>query len=134
VMSTHLVDEARRLDRIVMMHRGSVIADDAPDALCHDAGSLRLIVRSPDWSPDRHRDAMGDTDDQWRRVASRWSRPIDAHELDRAGSIAESLASQGVAFELTPPTLADVFELLTGATLDDSHPSRRADADDAGEA
>lgn len=36
--ATHLVDEAKDADRIVVLHHGLVRADGRPEALCHEAG------------------------------------------------------------------------------------------------
>jgi ABC-2 type transport system ATP-binding protein len=52
VVSSHVMDEARRCDRLILIREGQVIADDTPDEVRADAGTddldeafLRLIRR-----------------------------------------------------------------------------------------
>jgi ABC-2 type transport system ATP-binding protein len=40
--ATHLVDEAERADRVVVLHRGEVLWDGVPAALCAAQGSGTL--------------------------------------------------------------------------------------------
>lgn len=42
LMSTHLMDEAERADRVVMMHEGRIVADGAPSALRAALGGSSL--------------------------------------------------------------------------------------------
>jgi ABC-2 type transport system ATP-binding protein len=90
VLTTHLLEEAERADRIAIMHRGQLAALDAPSALQATVGgdaitivdsSLRLEL------PDGH---------QWV------SRLVDAfpHQID--------------SITLGKPTLEDVFIHVTG--------------------
>ncbi len=39
VVSSHVMDEAGRCDRILLLREGALIADDSPDALRHAAGT-----------------------------------------------------------------------------------------------
>jgi ABC-2 type transport system ATP-binding protein len=52
LVSSHVMDEARRCDRILLLHNGSVLADETPDELLKDTGTkdaddafLTLIAR-----------------------------------------------------------------------------------------
>ncbi len=51
LVSSHVMDEARRCDRLLLMHNGMIIADETPDSLLartatsdHDAAFLALIA------------------------------------------------------------------------------------------
>jgi ABC-2 type transport system ATP-binding protein len=110
VMSTHLVDEADQHDRVILLHEGNVVADDAPQRLRMSLGALRLTVTDRTWRPPD--DARAD----WQQDTTGWVRTLDEDGL--AASLASSLASEGVAFALAPPTLADVFAGLTGQALE----------------
>ena len=108
VMSTHLTDEAARMERVVMLHQSRVVADDAPAALRRQLGARRVTVHDASWSPT-------DNADRWRRISDEWALDLMRH--DEAEDIASMLAKGGVAFTIAPPTLDDVFERLTGARL-----------------
>jgi ABC-2 type transport system ATP-binding protein len=108
LMSTHLTDEADRADRVIMLHEGRVVADDAPAALRRSLGATRVTVHDAAWSPTE--DA-----DRWHHMPGGWSR--DLRSGDEAEGIAATLARQGVPMSIAPPTLDDVFEQLTGARL-----------------
>lgn len=47
VISTHLMDEALLCDRIVILHRGSILADDSPTHIL-EAGQARLAIQFKD--------------------------------------------------------------------------------------
>lgn len=107
LLATHLVDEADRSDRVVLLDRGTIVADAAPAALRSELGPRRLGVAGED------RPGAG----AWERVPGGWSRAFD-EDVD-ADALA-ALARGGRTITLAPPTLADVFALRTGRTLDDA--------------
>ena len=52
LVSSHVMDEARRCDRLLLMMNGAIIADDTPDGILastgaadHDDAFLRIIQR-----------------------------------------------------------------------------------------
>jgi len=109
LMTTHLTEEAARFDRVVMLHEGRIVASDTPGNLQQRAGAARLIVHDPNWSPP--------TDDRkWQKHSDHW-RLTFAEDAEDVQQLAARLAEQRVPFTLAPPTLADVFEQLTGASL-----------------
>lgn len=115
LMSTHLVDEADRCDRVVLMHHGDIIADDTPAALRARVGSHRITLL------DKHIDPPTFDHVAWRQTSHGWAADIAGQ--DTAGAeqtIAHQLTADGIAFSFAPPSLADVFEELTGATLVES--------------
>lgn len=108
VISTHLIDEADRADRVVFMHEGAIVADDAPAALRSQLGERTLTVMSPlkpiiPWV-------------EWKRTSQGWSAG-SVEDAEQRAAIIEALTTAGLAFTVAPPTLADAFESLTGASL-----------------
>lgn len=110
LLSTHLIDEADRQDRVILLNEGRLVADDAPTVLRRRIGSIMLTVHDNHWQPPvAERDC-------WREQAGAWVRSIgDDHET--AARLAGELAGQGVTCTIAPPTLADAFEQLTGRRL-----------------
>jgi ABC-2 type transport system ATP-binding protein len=110
LFSTHLTDEAERMDRVVLMHEGSIVADDAPAALRRTVGERRIVVHDPAWRPP--------ADQSWQRgVDQTWRLALDGR-TDSITDIVTDLARSAVPFSVVPPTLADVFETLTGGRLE----------------
>jgi ABC-2 type transport system ATP-binding protein len=109
LMSTHLTDESDRMDRVIMLHEGRVVADDAPAALRASIGARRITVQDANWQPEVNVD-------RWRRVSEGWIFHLHADE--DACAIASHLAHTGAPFTIAPPTLGDVFAHLTGSRLD----------------
>lgn len=50
LVATHLMDEAERCDRVVVLHEGQVVADATPDALRATLGGDTLWLDTPDAS------------------------------------------------------------------------------------
>ena len=121
LLSTHLVDEAERCDRVVMLHQGRIVADGHPAALCQaHLTATGIMIRTTAGPPS----IKGLT---WERsVAGFFTATTNDAELVQKA--AARLLASGVGFSISPSivqTLADVFERLTGAPLDDAQ--RRSD-------
>ena len=116
LVATHLMDEAERCDRVVILEAGRVVADGAPGALAARLGRDALWLDGP--SPAAlaaslrgdglAAEAVGDrvlvrADDARRRVAELY---------DRADV-------RGVSIQ--PPTLADVFASAVAGPRDSDH-------------
>jgi ABC-2 type transport system ATP-binding protein len=110
LLSTHLIDEADRQDRVIFLHEGKLVADDSPAALRKRLGSRMITVHEPDWQPPH-----GERD-YWHAHAGSWVRPV-SNDGDEAARLAGDLARADVSCTIAPPTLADVFEHLTGSRL-----------------
>jgi len=106
LLTTHLVDEADRCDRVVLLDRGRIVAEGPPEALRRELGPRRLVVSGE--VPDG-----GD----WTRVPGGWSTPFPA-EADPA--VLRTLVAEGRSITVAPPTLADVFAVRTGRRLDEA--------------
>ena len=112
LLSTHLVDEADRCDRVVLMHQGRIVADGPPTTLREALGERRVTIFSGE---AQAAPTLGDL--PWERTAGGWSASLD-HDADRVAAVVAQLANSGLSFTIAPPTLADVFEHHTGAQLD----------------
>ena len=114
LFSTHLIEEAERLDRVIMLHQGRIVADDTPENLRRNAGTSRLIVHGDEWNPDERIAAMT------HETATGCVVLLPESDTHVAEEIAGRLARDGVSFSLGPPSLADVFLQRTGDALDRS--------------
>lgn len=115
VLTTHLMDEAERCDRVAILHHGELIACDSPASLRHGIGAevLSLVCRQPDVMAEKLQAAFG------------WTAEVrdDTVRLEVPGAHAEVAR----IFEVFPgeiesvtvgrPTLEDVFLRLTGERL-----------------
>jgi ribosome-dependent ATPase len=127
LLSTHLVDEAERCDRVVLLHQGRVIADDRPTALRERHGApTTTVIRVSAQDPPPIDGLM------WRRAAGdRFTAA--AGDLELVKRATARLAEAELEFSVAPPrapTLAEVFEALTGASLGEESPGAEGAADE----
>lgn len=117
--TTHLIDEAERASRVIMMAEGRIVADGPPLALRSALGGhLIRIAHSPDNQPAFAAASLA------LHNAGFVSALNDAHTFrphattpDALEHAAALLARSGLAFEIGPPNLADAYLAATGATL-----------------
>ncbi|MEO8440430.1 MAG: ATP-binding cassette domain-containing protein [Spartobacteria bacterium] len=115
LLTTHLMEEAARCDRVAIIDRGRIVALDTPASLCAGIGGDVISVRSQDAT------SLGE-----RIVASlgvevsvlndevRIEHPDGAHFITR---LAEAFPGEIDAITLARPTLEDVFIAKTGRRL-----------------
>ncbi|MBW2527890.1 MAG: ABC transporter ATP-binding protein [Deltaproteobacteria bacterium] len=106
VMTTHLMDEAERADRVVMLHGGRIVRDGSPSELRSGFGETLLRCgheARPHLSGLEVRESGGEL-----LVSG------DGETLRR---VSHQLISAGLPFEVGPPTLGDVFTSVTGRSL-----------------
>jgi ABC-2 type transport system ATP-binding protein len=124
LLTTHYLDEADQLaDRIVVIDRGSVIAEGAPEELKARIGGSRveLVVRSPE-DLGAAAELVGRVGAEPPRI-DRDGRRVSALVHDPVGALTALLPAvraAGIAAEdvgLRRPTLDDVFLRLTGQTV-----------------
>ena len=112
LLTTHLLEEAERADRIGIMHRGELAALDTPAALQASLGGDTLILRTADTealaTALRERFQLTPT---LVDGTVRLEQP-DGHEL--VPRLIEVLGPQIEAITLGKPTLEDVFIARTG--------------------
>ena len=106
IMSTHLIEEAMRAERVIMLHDGHCVADGSPESLCNEIGDWILRIYETDFEPP--------TDEGWTRQANAWTCPVTgSHD-----PLVEDLLSQNIELSVLKPTLADVFNRKSGQSLD----------------
>jgi ABC-2 type transport system ATP-binding protein len=122
LLTTHLMEEADKCDRIALMDAGKVLACDTPAGLKASIGGdvITLTSRDPDSLARRVREKLGV---ETSRVGDslRCERPR-GHELVPA--LIEAAPGLVDSVSVGRPSLEDVFVRLTGRTY-------RADAQDA---
>ncbi|HMN95122.1 MAG TPA: ABC transporter ATP-binding protein [Phycisphaerales bacterium] len=117
LISTHLVEEADRCDRVVMLHRGAIVADGAPAALRAQLGPRRIVVQGTETPPSAGRGGgAASAAAPFMRGRDGWSAIID--DEASAAALIEALTRGHRSFAVAPPTLADLFARATGEALD----------------
>jgi ABC-2 type transport system ATP-binding protein len=112
LLTTHLMDEADRCDRIAILDGGRTVAMGTPDELKHRIGGDVITIRSR-----RPADAAVTVE---RVTGQKVSRVGDLIRLEHANAhvwvrqLFEVLADDVVGISLAKPTLEDVFVRETG--------------------
>lgn len=115
VLTTHLMDEAERCARVAILHRGKMLACDAPDALRATIGAdvLTLACKRPDAVAEQLQAKFG-----WTAVVRdetvRLEIPKAHAEVAR---IVEAFPGEIQSVTAGRPTLEDVFVRMTGERL-----------------
>ena len=120
LVTTHYLDEAQRLcDRVAIIHQGSIVALDSPQALLEGLGKEILEFRI-DGDPElaigvlRFRGIAGD--DAFA-VGARVTVPLHRHPATEALAVIESERLRASEIATRVPTLDDVYLKFTGAQL-----------------
>lgn len=118
LMTTHLMDEADRADRVIMMSHGRVVADDAPSELRRRAGGRVLRVAAG----SRTEEARALLAAQSLCATPSGSPELVVRESPGQESVLEralvALARADLPFEVAPPNLGDIYLDLTGEALE----------------
>lgn len=112
VLTTHLMDEAARCDRVAILHHGRLVALGTPDALTRVVGGEVLWVSGE--SPDDLASGIATRFDVDARIVDgrvRIEHPR-AHEL--VPQVVEAFPGRIEAISVSRPTLEDVFVHHTG--------------------
>jgi ABC-2 type transport system ATP-binding protein len=119
LLSTHLLHEAGQVcDRVAVVHRGRVVAVDAPQALAGRAAG-RVAVRIEALRAEDAEDALRALPGVRALTRSGDEFRIDADAREVAAEAVAVLVQRGarvLAVESAAPSLEDVFLQLTGAT------------------
>ncbi len=128
IMSTHLMDEAERAERIILLHDGQIVADGTPTELQRRLGGTVIRVTLP---PGEALDVpallsgcgLEVTTEPGGIVLGR-STPSRPGTPARTDDAVRRLTHAGLTFQVGPPTLADLYLSLTGKPLvsDDGSP------------
>jgi ABC-2 type transport system ATP-binding protein len=120
-MTTHLMDEADRCDRLAIIHRGRIVTVDTPN-------NLKSAIRGDVITIRPHDDAAA-LRDQVEQQFGPWSEGAAPTEIDgeirmelangpaAVARIGETFGPQIASITVGRPTLEDVFMHLTGSTL-----------------
>lgn len=112
VLTTHLLEEADKADRLAILHTGNLVALDTPDRLRATVGGDTLTLEADD--PAALADAIRQTLNLQARVVDGAVRLEDpaAHQL--VARLVEAFPGQIRSVTLGKPTLEDVFIQRTG--------------------
>jgi ABC-2 type transport system ATP-binding protein len=123
VLSTHQMEEAQLAQRVVLMHEGRVVADDSPDKLRRALG--RTVIRcgerveagAPDPAEVLRGMGLMVTVQPLGEVLARAGDEREEDATRRVRAAADRLIELGVAVQVAPPTLGDVYMAMTGRSL-----------------
>jgi len=112
LMTTHILEEAERCDRIGILSHGNMVALDSPAALKARIGGDILSIESP--APEQLAGAIREKLGAEAQVVDGSIR-LERHEAHRfVPTLIESFSGQISAVTVGRPTLEDVFIQLTG--------------------
>jgi ABC-2 type transport system ATP-binding protein len=120
LLTTHYLDEAQRLcDRVAIIHEGSLVALDRPQAMLAGLGGELLEFRVPGNAPIaldslRRRGIAGE--DAFA-VGARVTVPLHERPASEALAVLESEQLRASEIATRPPNLDDVYLRLTGGSL-----------------
>ncbi|HYC77619.1 MAG TPA: ATP-binding cassette domain-containing protein [Planctomycetota bacterium] len=112
LVTTHLMEEAERCDRLVILHQGRVVAEGAPDALRAEIGGdvVQVETRDPEGFAARVRERFGGdaevVDGKVRLERAEGHRFVPA--------LVDAFPKEVAAVSVGKPTLEDVFLRRTG--------------------
>lgn len=116
LFTTHLMDEAERAERLVLLDEGRIVAEGDPASLRSSISGQVVTIQASD------REAIV------RQLETEFAQPaavvggVVRFESDRAFQVAESFAQQATgkvtSITIGAPTLEDVFVARTGRSFD----------------
>lgn len=112
LVTTHLMEEAERCDRLAILSRGRIVAHGRPESLCAALGGDCLTVRSPNpqWLAERISEAFGVP----ARVVAGAVRVEGQQDSDLLRQVVDFFPGAVASVTLGRPTLEDVFIAQTG--------------------
>jgi ABC-2 type transport system ATP-binding protein len=112
VLTTHLLDEAARADRIAIMHQGELAALDTPAALQASVGGDAITIRTAD--PDRLAEDVARQFNCAPMIVDGSVRLEQPNGHQWVPRLVEAFPDRIEAITLGKPTLEDVFIHTTG--------------------
>lgn len=112
VLTSHLLEEADRADRIAILNEGVVVAMDTPDALRATVGGDSITIKTDD--PEGLAVLLNDRFDIAATVMDGQARLEQANGHVWITKLVEAFPSQINSITLGKPTLEDVFIAKTG--------------------
>ncbi len=115
LLTTHLMDEAGKCDRLALLHRGRIVAQGTPGQLQAELGGQVVTVETQPAEAAEH--VLQElTAIAPLRVGPQWRVSVaDGPAL--VARLADRLGPQLIAISLSQPTLEDLFVARTGRTL-----------------
>ena len=116
LLTTHILDEAERCDRVGIMERGRLVALGSPEALKGRVGGDVVVIQSgaPEALQEKIRQRFG-CEAALVDGALRAERP---RGLEFVREVAEAFPGEIQSITFGRPTLEDVFVHLTGRRLE----------------
>jgi ABC-2 type transport system ATP-binding protein len=125
LVTTHLIDEADRCDRVLILNQGVVVAVDTPDRLKEKIGGDVIVISSRE--PERLRDLIAEKFGTKASVLNGKLRVEQENGHAFVSQIVESFSGMIDSVTLSKPTLEDVFIDQTGHRFwEDESPSNPA--------
>lgn len=118
ILCTHMMDEAERMDRVVMLDQGKIVLDDSPRNLRDSLGARVIRLQLNDPQREKHEKALIEAGLTRRPDLAGlvvFIAPSESPEKLEAGAV--MLMREGASFEIGPPSLADAFLAATGKAL-----------------
>jgi ABC-2 type transport system ATP-binding protein len=117
LLTTHILEEADRCDRLILLHQGKIVAEGSPRELCSRIGGDVVVLDAPDGealaAKVRARFGVSPTEmnGQVRIEIANGHRFIT--------EVVEAFPGEIESVGLHKPTLEDVFVRETGASIDE---------------
>ncbi len=112
-MTTHYMDEAENCDRIAVIDRGRIQALDTPAGLKRLVGGDQVVVTG---DPTLQRDIAGRYGVEVRQVGREFHFRVE-HGSEFLPRLAVDFDGRVGSIQVKPPSLDDVFLLLTGRAI-----------------
>jgi ABC-2 type transport system ATP-binding protein len=115
LITTHLMEDAERCDRLLIIDRGRIVALDTPDALRESVGGDVIVARTRD--PEALGSAVRERFAQETSVVDGTLRIRRARGHEFVPQLFDAFPGQIEAVSVGKPTLEDAFIHLTGHRL-----------------
>jgi ABC-2 type transport system ATP-binding protein len=115
LLTTHILEEAERCDRVGILHQGHLVAIDTPEALKAQVGGDVVVVHTP--NPPALQEKIQQRFGCTAVVVERSVRVEIPHGHAFVRDVVEAFAEDVQAVTFGKPTLEDVFIHLTGHRL-----------------
>ncbi len=125
VLTTHILEEAERCDRVGILHQGRLVALGTPDELKGRVGGDVVVIRSA--IPDILRGKLQERFACEPRLVNGWLRVELARGHEFVREVVDAFPGDVDSITFGKPTLEDVFIRLTGSRLwDEAGPEEGA--------
>jgi ABC-2 type transport system ATP-binding protein len=112
LLTTHLIDEADRCDRVLILHQGLVVAMGTPDALKDEIGGDVVVITTKE--PERLRAMIATRFDVTPTLLNGKLRVEKENAHAFVSQAVETFSGMIESVTLSKPTLEDVFITRTG--------------------